>query len=48
VTADAPYTTDEMMSVAAARALRDGTSCFVGIQLTALRGLTQTGGGGDG
>ncbi|GDY31533.1 CoA-transferase subunit beta [Gandjariella thermophila] len=29
----AGYTTDEMMSVAAARALRDGTSCFVGIGL---------------
>jgi glutaconate CoA-transferase subunit B len=29
----APYTTDEMMSVAAARALRDGMSCFVGIGL---------------
>ncbi|RZQ60651.1 CoA-transferase subunit beta [Amycolatopsis suaedae] len=27
------YTTDEMMTVAAARALRDGTSCFVGIGL---------------
>src|SRR6185369_1797898 len=27
------YTTDEMMSVAAARALRDGTRCFVGIGL---------------
>jgi glutaconate CoA-transferase, subunit B len=30
---NAPYTTDEMMSVAAARALRDGMSCFVGIGL---------------
>ncbi|MCM6777441.1 CoA-transferase subunit beta [Nocardia sp. CDC159] len=29
----APYTTDEMMSVAAARALRDGQRCFVGIGL---------------
>ncbi|WP_216215965.1 CoA-transferase subunit beta [Amycolatopsis aidingensis] len=29
----ADYTTDEMMSVAAARALRDGSSCFVGIGL---------------
>jgi glutaconate CoA-transferase subunit B len=29
----ARYTTDEMMSVAAARALRDGMSCFVGIGL---------------
>ncbi len=27
------YTTDEMMTVAAARSLRDGTSCFVGIGL---------------
>jgi glutaconate CoA-transferase, subunit B len=27
------YTSDEMMSIAAARALRDGTSCFVGIGL---------------
>jgi glutaconate CoA-transferase subunit B len=27
------YTSDEMMSVAAARALRDGTICFVGIGL---------------
>jgi glutaconate CoA-transferase, subunit B len=27
------YTTDEMMTVAAARALRDGTACFVGIGL---------------
>ncbi|WP_158887758.1 CoA-transferase subunit beta [Amycolatopsis anabasis] len=27
------YTADEMMSVAAARALRDGSSCFVGIGL---------------
>lgn len=27
------YTTDEMMTVAAARVLRDGTSCFVGIGL---------------
>jgi glutaconate CoA-transferase subunit B len=27
----ASYTSDEMMSIAAARALRDGTSCFVGI-----------------
>jgi glutaconate CoA-transferase subunit B len=27
------YTTDEMMTVAAARALRDGASCFVGIGL---------------
>lgn len=28
-----PYTTDEMMTVAAARALADGTVCFVGIGL---------------
>jgi glutaconate CoA-transferase subunit B len=27
------YTSDEMMSIAAARALRDGASCFVGIGL---------------
>ncbi|CAM3835925.1 CoA-transferase subunit beta [Kibdelosporangium persicum] len=27
------YTTDEMMTVAAARVLKDGTSCFVGIGL---------------
>ena len=27
------YTSDEMMSIAAARALRDGTRCFVGIGL---------------
>jgi glutaconate CoA-transferase, subunit B len=27
------YTTDEMMTIAAARSLRDGTSCFVGIGL---------------
>jgi glutaconate CoA-transferase subunit B len=27
------YTTDEMMTVAASRALRDGSSCFVGIGL---------------
>jgi glutaconate CoA-transferase subunit B len=27
------YSTDEMMTIAAARALRDGTSCFVGIGL---------------
>jgi glutaconate CoA-transferase subunit B len=33
-TVDIPeYTSDEMMSVAAARQLRDGTSCFVGIGL---------------
>ncbi|WP_129669015.1 CoA-transferase subunit beta [Phytoactinopolyspora endophytica] len=30
---DLTYTTDEMMSVAAARALYDGASCFVGIGL---------------
>ncbi|NEE02932.1 CoA-transferase subunit beta [Phytoactinopolyspora halotolerans] len=30
---DTTYSTDEMMSVAAARALRDGASCFVGIGL---------------
>jgi glutaconate CoA-transferase subunit B len=29
----APYTTDEMMTVAAARELRDGVVCFVGIGL---------------
>jgi glutaconate CoA-transferase subunit B len=28
-----PYTADEMMAVAAARRLRDGTTCFVGIGL---------------
>jgi len=28
-----PYTADEMMTVAAARALRDGMTCFVGIGL---------------
>jgi glutaconate CoA-transferase subunit B len=28
-----PFTTDEMMTVAAARALRDSTACFVGIGL---------------
>ncbi len=28
-----PYSADEMMTVAAARALRDGTACFVGIGL---------------
>jgi glutaconate CoA-transferase subunit B len=34
VTADqTPYTSDEMMTVAAARALRDGAVCFVGIGL---------------
>lgn len=34
VTADtAPWTTDEMMTIAAARALHDGTVCFVGIGL---------------
>ena len=30
---DAAWTTDEMMTVAAARALRDDTACFVGIGL---------------
>lgn len=30
---DGAWSTDEMMSVAAARALRDGSSCFVGIGL---------------
>jgi glutaconate CoA-transferase, subunit B len=30
---EASYTSDEMMTVAAARALTDGTSCFVGIGL---------------
>ena len=30
---DRPYTADEMMTVAAARALRDGIACFVGIGL---------------
>jgi glutaconate CoA-transferase, subunit B len=33
VTNGADWTADEMMSVAAARALRDGTACFVGIGL---------------
>jgi glutaconate CoA-transferase subunit B len=33
VTGAPPCTTDEMMTVAAARALRDGTACFVGIGL---------------
>jgi glutaconate CoA-transferase subunit B len=32
-TTDIAYTSDEMMSVAASRALRDGMSCFVGIGL---------------
>ena len=32
-TSTAAYTTDEMMTVAAARALRDARSCFVGICL---------------
>jgi glutaconate CoA-transferase, subunit B len=32
-TAGGDWTADEMMSVAAARALRDGTACFVGIGL---------------
>jgi glutaconate CoA-transferase, subunit B len=31
-----PYTADEMMTVAAARALRDGTTCFVGIGLPSV------------
>ncbi|MGH8921858.1 MAG: CoA-transferase, partial [Actinomycetes bacterium] len=30
---EAPYTADEMMTVSAARALRDGMTCFVGIGL---------------
>jgi glutaconate CoA-transferase subunit B len=30
---DAPYTADEMMTIAAARMLRDGAVCFVGIGL---------------
>ena len=30
------YTADEMMTVAAARALRDGMTCFVGIGLPSL------------
>lgn len=33
MTHDAPYTADEMMTIAAARALRDGAVCFVGIGL---------------
>jgi glutaconate CoA-transferase, subunit B len=33
VSAEAGYTTDEMMTVAAARELRDGAVCFVGIGL---------------
>jgi glutaconate CoA-transferase subunit B len=33
VSADGEYTTDEMMTVAAARELRDGAVCFVGIGL---------------
>jgi glutaconate CoA-transferase subunit B len=33
VSADGQYTTDEMMTVAAARELRDGSVCFVGIGL---------------
>ncbi|OLT48524.1 3-oxoadipate--succinyl-CoA transferase subunit B [Saccharomonospora sp. CUA-673] len=33
MTAPADWTSDEMMSIAAARALRDGTRCFVGIGL---------------
>ena len=33
VSADGQYTTDEMMTVAAARELRDGAVCFVGIGL---------------
>jgi glutaconate CoA-transferase, subunit B len=32
----APYTADEMMAVEAARRLRDGTVCFVGIGLPSL------------
>src|ERR1700674_1258946 len=31
--ADLPYTSDEMMTIAAARMLRNGKSCFVGIGL---------------
>ena len=33
VSADGQYTTDEMMTVAASRELRDGAVCFVGIGL---------------
>ncbi len=33
MSSDASYTTDEMMTVAAARELRDGAVCFVGIGL---------------
>src|SRR5436189_3408983 len=33
VASEATYTADEMMTVAAARALRDGMTCFVGIGL---------------
>jgi glutaconate CoA-transferase, subunit B len=33
VVADAPFTADEMMTICAARALRDGMTCFVGIGL---------------
>src|SRR6266702_3411047 len=33
MTSDADYTADEMMTVSAARALRDGMTCFVGIGL---------------
>ncbi len=32
------FTADEMMAVAAARRLRDGTVCFVGIGLPSLAG----------
>ncbi|HVI38559.1 MAG TPA: CoA-transferase, partial [Gaiellales bacterium] len=32
-TGEATYTSDEMMTVSAARALRDGMTCFVGIGL---------------
>jgi acyl CoA:acetate/3-ketoacid CoA transferase beta subunit len=31
------YTADEMMTIAAARALRNGMTCFVGIGLPAPR-----------